>query len=477
MTQLQEIQIGAQPIARFLPILGDERVRAAQQVAREMRERLKGRVLWNVNSTGVGGGVAEILRSLLAYPRGEGIDTRWLVIVGTAEFFRITKRLHNALHGSKGDGSPLDAQERSIYEQVLHENAEELLALVRPRDLVILHDPQTAGLAPHLIRAGATVIWRCHIGQEQPDQEVELGWDFLAPYLEDVAATVFSRDAYVPSCCDDGRSVIIAPSIDPFSAKNQELDEATVRSILVHTGIVEGPNGDGTPAFVREDGSPGRVDRRADVLRLGRPPKWETPLVVQVSRWDELKDPVGVMRGFSALVNGSAPANAELVLAAPTVEGVADDPEQATVLNDVVSKWQRLPDSERNRIHLASLPMVDVDENAAIVNALQRHAAVVVQKSLREGFGLTVTEAMWKSRPIVASAVGGIQDQIEHGVDGLLLEDPTDAAAFGAALQRLLEDASFAAQLGRNARERVREEFLGVRHLLQYAELIERVDS
>jgi trehalose synthase len=183
------------------------------------------------------------------------------------------------------------------------------------------------------------------------------------------------------------------------------------------------------------------------------------------------------MQGFAQFVDGAAPAGAELVLAGPNAKAIADDPEQAAVLDEVMAAWRRLPRSDRNRVHLASLPMADVEENAAIVNALQRHAAIVVQKSLHEGFGLTVTEAMWKGRPIVASAVGGIQDQIADGVHGLLLQDPLDTRALGTALGRILQDSDYAARLGTNARCRVRDEFLVVRHLIQYAELMERIDK
>jgi trehalose synthase len=470
------VPIGSESIDRFAPLLGQEHVENARTIAEQVAERMRGRVWWSINSTSTGGGVAEMLRPLIAYARGLDIDARWLVIEGTPVFFGVTKRIHHALHGMAGDGGDLGQDERTIYEDVLAANAKELLVTIRPEDIVLLHDPQTAGLAPILIEHGARVIWRSHVGADVPNEQTDKAWNFLAPYLEDVPVSVFSRHAYIPDCCHPERSVVIPPSIDAFSAKNQEMDTDTVRSILVHTGLVEGPTGPGEPAFLREDGSPGRIDRQADIVRLGRTPSWETPLVVQVSRWDPLKDPIGVMRAFATLIDGSAPRGAELVLAGPNVTAVSDDPEGAATFEAVVDLWRRLPEGERGRIHLASLPMDDVEENAAMVNALQRHAAVVVQKSLREGFGLTVTEAMWKGRPVVASRIGGIQDQIVDGEHGLLVE-PTDLEAFANALNRLLGDPQFAERLGRNARERVCTDYLGIRHLLQYAELLERLKT
>jgi trehalose synthase len=474
---MTEVTTTVQPIRRFVPIVGAKDVSGAEDEAAALRACLAGRTVWNINSTAVGGGVAEMLRPLLGYARGVGIDARWFVLEGTPDFFRVTKRLHHALHGSRGDRTPLDDRARTIYDATMLRNAAEMARAVRPRDVVILHDPQTAGLAPYLIRAGTCVIWRCHIGHDTTDNEVEGGWAFLAPYLADVPAFVFSRRAYVPECCDHGKSTIITPSIDAFSVKNQELRAAAVRSILVQAGLVAGPTGSEPPAFLREDGSLEHVRRPAEVIRDGSAPTWETPLVVQVSRWDPLKDPVGVLQGFATLVNGGGATDAGLVLAGPDVRAVGDDPEGSDVFAQVVTAWRQMPAALRRRVHLASLPMADVDENAAIVNALQRHAAVVVQKSLHEGFGLTITEAMWKARPIVASAVGGIQDQIADGVHGLLLETPTDLDAFAAAVLRLLENPHYAETLGRNARARVGEEFLGIHHLLKYAQLIARLDG
>jgi trehalose synthase len=475
---IQEVRLSARRLQQFAQIVPPGEMGEALQSAAAVRDRLEGRVLWQVNSTAVGGGVAEMLPPLLGYTRGTGVDARWVVIDGDPEFFRITKRIHHALHGSLGDGTPLDDQARRHYEETLRKNAEELCAVVRSGDVVFLHDPQTAGLGPALVRAGARVLWRCHIGHDTTNEEVEAGWRWLRPYLESIPLFVFSRQAYIPDYCDHGKSAIVTPSIDVFSPKNQDLDDATVRSILVQADLVGGPAPEERPPlFWCDDGSPERVCRQAEVVRLGGAPSWETPLVLQVSRWDPLKDPVGVMRGFVELLQRSGRTDVELILAGPSTEGVADDPEGASVLQEVIAAWRELPESLQARIHLASLPTDDVAENAAIVNALQRHASVIVQKSLHEGFGLTVTEAMWKGRPVVASAVGGIQDQIENGVSGVLLENPEDLSAFADALAGVLNDPQRARRLGEAGRDRVREHFLGVRHLLKYARLIERLDS
>lgn len=475
---IEEVPVGAQSLERYREIVDAKTADAAISIAETVRDMHEGRVIWNVNSTALGGGVAEMLRALLPYVRGFGIDTRWLVLGGNDDFFRITKRLHHALHGSKGDGSPLGKKERDIYEAVLFDNAADLNGRVRKRDIMILHDPQTAGLIPLMARAGAIVIWRCHVGSDVADEQTKLAWDFLAPYMDDAVATVFSRNQYIPECCDQSRSLIIPPSIDPFSPKNQPMTDPAVRSILVNTGIVEGPPGEVPPVFQREDGSPGRVDRQADVMRHGRAPTWDVPLVVQVSRWDPLKDPAGVIEGYIEYLRvASNGSRAQLVLAGPNVHAITDDHEQAAVYDQVLDAWRELPHGIRNRVHLVCLPMADIDENAAIVNALQTHAAVVVQKSLKEGFGLTVTEAMWKARPVLASAVGGIQDQVEDGVQGLLLDDPRDIAAFATKLDILLSDPEAAAAMGAAARERVKERYLGLTSLSTYAHLITRLTS
>ena len=209
---LRQVPIASQSIDRLIPLVGEEPIARLKAKADAARSGLQGRRLWNVNSTAHGGGVAEMLHSLMPYVRGLGFDARWAVIEGNEEFFRLTKRLHHALHGSRGDGSDLGDAERAVYEAVSQENAARLMEMVSPGDLVLLHDPQTAGMAPHLIAHGAIVIWRCHVGNDEPGPEVDRGWDFLAPYLKKVPLNVFTREQYIPDCCDHGRSVIVPPS-------------------------------------------------------------------------------------------------------------------------------------------------------------------------------------------------------------------------------------------------------------------------
>jgi trehalose synthase len=472
--KLEDVHVQACTPQRLAPLIGPERAKRFEATAEAAREMLAGRRVLNVNSTASGGGVAEMLRTLLAYARGAGIDTQWVVIKGDPHFFTITKRIHNNLHGAPGDAGPLGDDERRHYEEILRANADELLALLRPRDIVLLHDPQTAGLAHALARAGVIVVWRCHVGADTTNEHVERAWAFLRPYLDDVDAYVFTRAIYTPGWADPRRVFVIPPSIDPFSAKNQPMTAENVDAILHYVGLLEGDGPTPVSAYTLEDGSPGRIDRHVDVLQTGPPPPADAPLVVQVSRWDPLKDMAGVMTAFAEQVAGAS--SAHLLLAGPVVTGVADDPEGAATFEHSIEVWRRLPHAERSRIHLACLPMHDPDENAAIVNAIQRHATVVTQKSLAEGFGLTVAEAMWKAKPIVASALGGIVEQIVSGEHGLLIDDPRDPVELGHAVRRLLDDPPYAEQLGANARRRAIAEFLGDRHLAQYARLFTELD-
>jgi trehalose synthase len=444
---------------RLEPLIGGERVDALIEAASALRSLLGGRRIVNVSSTANGGGVAEMLATLLGYARGSGLDADWLVIAGDPEFFRVTKRIHNGLYGSPGEPGELGEREREIYERTLAANLEGILRGVRTGDVVIVHDPQPAGLIASLVELDAHVVWRCHVGYDGANEWTDRAWAFVRPYVEPAGAHVFSRASFAPGWIDPVKLRTIPPSIDPFTPKNQELGPQEVLALLGAAGLVDV---DG----VEPDA---RVRHRAEIVREGPPSHRGIPLVVQVSRWDRMKDMAGVLEAFARHVR-AAPAH--LVLAGPAVSGVSDDPEGEAVWLETVAAWRTLPRAERARVHLACISMDDPAENAIVVNALQRHASVVVQKSLAEGFGLTVAEAMWKTRPVVASAVGGIVDQVIHEETGLLVEDPYDLASFGAAVDRLLHDPARATQLARNGRRRVEQRFLGDRHLRQYAELL-----
>ena len=467
---LQHVAVGALSTERFRDVLDADRFAEFEARATQAREQFAGRASWNVNSTARGGGVAEMLVSLLAYARGAGIDARWSVIAGDNPVYKVTKRLHTPLHGSEGDGGPLDDDARAAYEEALAANGEQLAAELEADDFVILHDPQTAGLIPDVKAAGVPVIWRCHIGVDAPNQIARDAWGFLEPYVRCADAVIFSREAFVWDGLGDVPVHVIAPSIDAFSPKNQDLDDGAVAAILGAAGLLEeaGESGE-RAAFTRVDGSPGRVHRCAQVWQERRLRPDDT-FLLQVSRWDALKDPMGVIDGF--LQHVADHCDSHLVYAGPAVEAVSDDPEGREVLEQARTRWEGLPDGLRERVHLTALPMDDLEENAAIVNALQRYATVVTQKSLAEGFGLTVAEAMWKGRPVVASRVGGIQEQIEDNVSGRLLDDPRDLAEFGRLVRELLTDRDEAERIGVEARRRVKDEFLAVRHLLQYFDLL-----
>lgn len=456
---MQEVHLVARSPEQLRAVVPTDRLRGLLDViAPQMHVALEGHSVVNVNSTATGGGVAEMLQVLLTFSRGAGVDTRWLVIEADPEFFAITKRLHHRLHGGVGDGGPLGAAEHDHYDTVMRDNADQLAATVFPGDAVILHDPQPAGLAASLKARGLPVVWRCHVGVDESNEFTEEAWSFLRPYLEPhVDGYVFTRSEYAPAWVPRDRLHVIKPAIDPLSAKNRELPAETVIGTLAHVGLIDAPRMEPV-TFPRADGSPGRIRHLADIVRTGPAPRPDDPLVVQVSRWDPLKDMAGVMHGFvEHVLDGT---DAHLVLAGPVVTAVADDPEALQVLEDVTAQWRALPHAARGRVQLVCLPLNDVEENAAIVNALQRHATVVVQKSLAEGFGLTVTEAMYKGTPVVASDVGGIADQITDGVNGRLVADPRDLRAFGTAVRELLDHPEEAARLGTAGHDRVVDAFL-----------------
>ena len=458
MAGVQQVELGSASVERFRSLIDPDLWSSLQHEMAGLAAATTGHTVWNVNSTARGGGVAELLASLIPYDRGSGIDERWAVIEGSPEFFSATKKIHLLLHGVPEQGE-LTKTDKHSYDEVTARNAAALAELIKPGDVAILHDPQTAGLIGALSARGVHVIWRAHIGVDIPNDTVHAAWRFLEPYAKNAEAYVFSRRAYVWEGLDASRVSIIAPCIDPFTNKNRELSGDEVTGILNTAGLTQ-------------DGGTSRGITRTARL-MGRIPPRSVRLVVQVSRWDPLKDPVGVLEAFAAHI--APTTDAWLILAGPAVTSVTDDPEQPEILRDLTQRREGMPAAVRDRVVLAQLPMDDLEENALVVNALQRRANVVMQKSLAEGFGLTVAEAMWKSRPVVASRVGGIEDQIENGRSGLLIDDPRDLAAFGAAVVALLHDEDRARRLGDEARRTIGRKFISPCHLIEQAQLIQRV--
>lgn len=337
---------------------------------------------------------------------------------------------------------------------------------MRPGDLVLLHDPQTAGLVEPLRRHGVRVVWRCHVGADTPNDIVFRAWSFLMPHVEDADRLVFSRAAFIWEGLDCSRVIVIPPSVDAFTPKNEPMPPAAVESILRAAGI-HGERPNGAASFMRLDGSPGRVERRIE--RNGWPPlPGSAPAVVQVSRWDRLKDPAGVLQAFA---DGIAPStDAHLVLAGPSTAAVADDPEGPEVL--CPGEHHAGPTTRADTSVLAA------DGRPAGERRDRQRASAACRRDRseehRQGFGLTVAEAMWEARPVVASAVGGIQDQIVNGESGILVQ-ADDLDGFAGAVTGLLQDPARAEWMGHNAHERVRGAFLGARHLEQYVDLFEDV--
>lgn len=409
-------------------------------------QRPNSRRLVHVSSTAKGGGVAELLSRLIDTQCRDGIAAAWAVTTGNRAFFDLTKRIHHLLHGN-GDPKPLSAPAAvALYRSTLAPQAEWLAEQIGPEDVLVLHDPQTLGMAPDLARTGARIAWHCHIGSvpgaEPPHAAV---WRFLDPYLKFVDVILTSRDEFAPPMFPADQRFTVHPAVDIDSPKNRSLSADDVRSLLTGIGLIDG-NPTDTSATVEQE------------TILGE----STPMVLQVSRWDPLK---GMERVLASL--GSLPPDTHLVLAGPEPREIPDDPEGLAVLAAVRHDRDTLSASLRARVHLVTMSMEDVDHNALLVNALQRRADVVVQWSLQEGFGLTVTEAMLKGRAVVASDVGGIKAQIWHGRNGLLVA-PTDRDGFAAAVSELLTDSDRRKRLGVEAARSATEHFLMPRLAADY---------
>lgn len=378
-----------------------------KEVIEELRlvaNPLSGVSVQNVNSTAVGGGVAEILMRMVPLLQELGVSAFWDVIKGGERFFEVTKKMHNALHGQHVEFSQ---QEIDLFVETTEMNAREMNL---HGDIMFIHDPQPCGLVRRKSDLGRKWIWRCHIDFSRPDP---FTWDFLKQYIEQYDVSIFSAPSFARELSIP--QALISPSIDPLSDKNKELPQGTIDAVLERF----------------------KIDK-------------SRPIVTQISRFDYLKDPVGVVKVFRRIRKY---IDCQLVLAGG---GATDDPEGAKVLQEVEESVNNDPD-----IFLLLLPPASDIE----INALQRASTVILQKSLREGFGLTVAEALWKSKPVIAGAVGGIPLQIVHKYSGLLTHT-IDGTAF--ALKQLLQNPAFAKTLAENGREHVRKNFLITRHLRDY---------
>lgn len=396
--------------------------------------------LVHVNATATGGGVAELLHGLVPAQAADGLNVGWAVIGGDDEFFAFTKTLHHLLHGRCENELPLTGGAR--YRTMLEPQARWLAAEIAPGDVVALHDPQTLGMAPLLRAAGATVVWHCHIGTDRPGAAGPAAvWREFAPELSTVDLVVAALAEYAPPGVT---RMVCAPAIDSLSPKNVELDFAEVTELLDESGLTSHVN---SPLAA--------VEQEQLLPRSAR-------MVLQVSRWDPLKDMPGLLACLPAL-----PPDVHLVLAGTNPEEIPDDPEGLAVLAETRRARDALTESVRRRVHLVRTSMTDSRRAALLINALQRRADVVVQKSLAEGFGLTVTEAMAKGRPVVAGDVGGLRRQIVHEETGLLV-DPIDPGETAAAVNSLLHSLKKRLQIGAAAAQAVARDYLMTRLVADY---------
>jgi trehalose synthase len=456
MVTVQPVADELTELAGFQDVIGPLRTERMRDAAAGIGERLGGGTLWHVNSTAAGGGVAEMMHTLLPLYRSLSVRTGWLVVGGDERFFATTKRLGVALYGTDDGSGPLSRDDREHYLRAQAASAEQLARIVGPEDVVVLHDHQTAGLAPLLTGRVARIYWRCHVGVDEPTPAADAAWAFLAPLLDDVDGLLFSVRRHVRARLRDHRPVVLPPFISPFSPKNRELDGPVIQACLAHCGLRAGA------------GPAGRIPLRHPVRVLAeRTPRPGEPLLTQVSRWDRLKDMHGVLAAFA-----QSDTDGFLALVGPDPGAIADDVEQQAWFDECVRTLDALPSRRRERVALVCLPMADLDENALLVNAIQRASDVVLQKSLAEGFGLTVAEAMWKSRVVLASAVGGIREQITHGHDGLLAADPLDRSAFAGLLESAVDSRVPAGRMGARAHEKVRRDFLTDREVVTTAALL-----
>jgi trehalose synthase len=442
---------------------------------------LHGRTVWMVNSTAQGGGVAEMLPTMICLLRDLGVDVQWIVMeTERPAFFPLTKRIHNLIHGA---GDPeLGSDDAELYAAVSRENADAMRERVKPGDVLVIHDPQPLG-AGALLKAelGVPAVWRCHIGLDEQNAATRAAWSFLEPHALAFDRAVFTAPEYVPDYLA-GRTTIIHPAVGPLTHKNRELNPNKLVGILCNGGLSIAYHPVLTPAFpeyaqrLQPSGIFGPAMLPEDLGLLYR------PVVLQVSRWDRLKGWAPLIDAFVRLKTEGDGARSELhrrhielcrlVLAGPDPDSIQDDPEGLDVIEELKQRYLGLGPRLQRDVALITLPMGSRKHNALLVNALQRAATVVVQNSIQEGFGLTVTEAMWKHAPVIGSHAVGIRQQVRDGEHGLLVQDPTDVAALAAAMDRLLGDQQLRDRCGRAAQRRVHDEFLVFAQLRKWLALL-----
>jgi trehalose synthase len=456
-------------------------VRDLRREAHRLLPALQGRRVWMVNSTRRGGGVAELMPPLLSLMRELGVDANWLVMeTDAAEFFQLTKRLHNLIHGQ---GDPhLGPADRELYDQVSGDTANAIAGRIAPGDVLVVHDPQPMGAGAILRQThDVAAIWRCHIGLDRDTPQTRAAWAFLGACASAYDAAVFTAPEYIPGCLA-GRATIIHPGLDPLSHKNRDLPIHKLVGILVDGALVP-PHGPVlTPPFpeparrLQDDGGWAPVAGGKDLGLLFR------PIVAQVSRWDRLKGFLPLMQGFAALKRKPRDGLdererrtlelARLVLAGPDPAAIADDPEGRAVLAELCGEYRRFPAELREAIAIVSLPMSSRKHNALLVNALQRCSDIVAQNSLQEGFGLTATEAMWKQVAVMGTRAAGLRQQIRHGLDGCLVDDPEDPDEIAETLVNLLCDQRRRDALARSGQQRVHDQFLVFTQVRRWLEVL-----
>ena len=398
---LQNVRVGDRSIGAYASIVGQEKIDQLWSLA----DKLKGARVLHLNSTAYGGGVAEILRTHISLLRSLGIDADWMVIHGEEPFFNVTKAFHNALQG--GDYS-LDSSAKETY---LTTNSRNAKLLDSSYDFVVVHDPQPAAIRQMHGAHNAQWVWRCHIDTSRPNPEV---WEFLKPYVEEYDALVYTMQEYVSPDIPQEKVSIIAPAIDPLSPKNTYLNKAMCEKIISWVGIDP-----------------------------------EKPLITQVSRFDPWKDPLGVLEVYHQLKK-EVP-DLQLALLGHLA---ADDPQGWLMYDQVVAAAGSDPDIHMFTNFTAA--------SSLEVNAFQRRSDVVIQKSIREGFGLVVAEALWKGTPVVAGRAGGIPLQLQDGKSGYLI-DSTDECANK--VYKLLQNPKQARKMGLNGKRHIRSHFLSPRLL------------